>query len=67
MMDDFKMTPLPKFDSKNPNKLEESTMIGKWKDWWTFLSTVTRVAVDSNEVRCPVSLSADKMREVSVK
>ncbi|KAJ3027236.1 UNVERIFIED_CONTAM: hypothetical protein HDU68_004193 [Siphonaria sp. JEL0065] len=34
-----------------------------WSGWWKLLSTITRKEVDSNDVRCPDSKTAQAMRE----
>jgi hypothetical protein len=47
-----------------PGESAESEWLGKWNQWWSKLDSVARADVDSNEVRCPDSEIADKMRQV---
>ncbi|TPX60842.1 chorismate synthase [Powellomyces hirtus] len=42
---------------------EEPAWLARWNKWWKTLKTVTRKDVDSNEVRCPDTQIAGRMRE----
>jgi chorismate synthase len=41
----------------------ENKWLNQWHQWWSLLSKVQRSDVDSNEVRCPDSEAASKMRQ----
>ena len=52
---------------EDANKEVADKWIEKWNTWWSFLKSVKRTNVDSNEVRCPDMIAAARMRERIVK
>ena len=52
-------------DAFDPDTTNEAEFLEKYQAWWKLLADVTREAVDANDVRCPVTEYADKMRAVS--
>lgn len=43
---------------------QEVAWLAHWDKWWRTLKSISRTEVDDNEVRCPDTKVAQKMREV---